>query len=554
MIAQAADEASLWGTIATIVGLIGLGALVGFWWWLVDSFCFLRSTRYRGKRAFVAYPLAMIDLWNLMDWRSFRRPNRITQLFVEYCVLNPKPARTWGYQPSEKADREQHEREIADIGAWKSGLHRSLRDAEVATEKAEDQPPRTPVVEFGTCFELHEVVDDLQEFIESLQELERTRRLPKGFEAEMVTQIKIRDGYFSPLYLLGGLLPEFDKHWPRVIAKYGEILQRQRTHGESTVHAEICGRQLYQFVCWLIWGPSVPICDGKDGTNDPCRQWIEPRLQYGYGDEDNSILLKFSDDDFKKITSNPPGPPNRKPSGGNDLDELGTPLANRLSVTGKIKLRSQFAPDSMPEAQKGIHVTQGVGPRIVLDVTHRNRLPNDEKFKHQRYYGAYLWVMLWICREIDGKYQNLWSGDEEWRNLLPYFVHGNLAERTSYHHVCWLVAGAAVQGVRELSRVQDKQIRFVYVAAVDDSNCGCRLLLCEPNGETILDRLRVLKSQDETLSRLVLPRRSKGANVDPDWVYPEFNRGGNAQGIPVCGCHLPELVTEFVSKLSLRDA
>src|SRR3546814_8091673 len=52
--------------------------------------------------------------------------------------------------------------------------------------------------------------------------------------------------------------------------------------------------QLFSYFCWLSWGPSIPIC--------ACREWGSPFgvVQFGYGDENNSIEVVGKRDEIGK--------------------------------------------------------------------------------------------------------------------------------------------------------------------------------------------------------------------------------------------------------------
>jgi hypothetical protein len=171
--------------------------------------------------------------------------------------------------------------------------------------------------------------------------------------------------------------------------------------------------------------------------------------------------------------------------------------------------------------------------------------------------------MFCICsREGEGssvKYRGLFNEhDGEWRNLLPYFIHGNLAEPESYNHVSEMVAHAAIAGARRiLDDEANKNIYLVYVSAIDDSNCGSHLLSVKPNREgappppavrptnRIVDHLRALKKQAGTgssLEHLVLPPSGDGETLAERNDMAQF-RSSSAK---LFGCRLPGIVNDFM--------
>ena len=174
-----------WVLAGAVCGVLVAGA-IGFTWWFSDSLSFLRNTHYRRSNFWAAYRNAAADLICLARWRRFAQTNATVQLMTEYRVLNPEPGNG-------------QERD-----AWRAGLKAFLRR------------PDEAVVEFQTCFDLLEVVERIEEYVDSLDALAPGGAdLPDGFKAEMVTRIRIRNGCFAPLFLLTGLLQEFSTHWPR---------------------------------------------------------------------------------------------------------------------------------------------------------------------------------------------------------------------------------------------------------------------------------------------------------------------------------------------------
>src|SRR5262249_29461954 len=137
---------------------------------------------------------------------------------------------------------------------------------------------------------------------------------------------------------------------------------------------------------------------------------------------------------------------------------------------------------------------------VNIDSEHGVVSGNDEA----KYYGAYLWIVFAICD--DTKQNPRQKALPAWRNILPYFVHGNIAEKNSYEHVSQLVAAAAARGALLLKK-KCPHLKLHYVSTIDHSNCGDKLL--KGSGQSpILERLlriKALPGYDEQLSNLILP-------------------------------------------------
>ena len=194
-------------------------------------------------------------------------------------------------------------------------------------------------------------------------------------------------------------------------------------------------------------------------------------MQYGYGDESNSVLLQCrSKILFDHLV--------------NSIDRA--PLAERIEVTGHVfyrdlifdddyqmqtkrKKRLQHKLDANIKALKANIPTQfrkAGGASVIVNLDPEDGVKSGTQegpLQFSDYYGAYLWVMFAICDENN-------PNEEEtrqykyaaWRNLLPYFVHGNIAEEKSYHHVSHLVAWAAAMGARKILKAhKDVKLRYI---------------------------------------------------------------------------------------------
>ena len=137
------------------------------------------------------------------------------------------------------------------------------------------------VVTFETCFALDALREEgAAAYLASLDSLERTRTPPRAELRDadrFLTPIAVKDGFVAPTFLVSGLLQQFETQWPLALERFDKQLGG---HGD-----EFALLQRFELYCWLMWGPSIPACT--------CEGWNGKFivLQYGYGDEANSVPL-----------------------------------------------------------------------------------------------------------------------------------------------------------------------------------------------------------------------------------------------------------------------
>ena len=141
--------------------------------------------------------------------------------------------------------------------------------------------------------------------------------IPRYFDAckrnSFLSKVTIKSGFVAPVHLLTGVLAYYDEEWDHVVEDYGRSVLRPDDRFKKDRTRKI---QTFIFDCWLLWGPSIPICT--------CPEWHgQVALQYGYGDEDNSLTLLCSSTDIVRTLGMQN--PNR------------AALAVRARVTGTLK-------------------------------------------------------------------------------------------------------------------------------------------------------------------------------------------------------------------------
>jgi len=331
----------------------------------------------------------------------------------------------------------------------------------------------------------------------------------------LLSTLRIEGGFVVPHHLLNGLLAAFNEDWRPLIAAY-----RQAEFPSHDPLAAWRQPQASMFLMWLIWGPSVPICT--------CRRWKQGALalQYGYGDEANSIPLLVSeqwrDEVIKKLSE----------------DAATRAPALPWSVTGTLTFGTQGyakgrADRAVTEEGRLAHAQQRLARALVLEYDSRE---HDRTNTAPPYYTAYVWVMFRIC-DKDGR-PLLPPGQDsrlaEWPNLLPFFEHANLADRTAYEAAKRQLAIKVLPTLQSIIETVDPRgegrVRFRYACAIDDPMCKDHDVAFPIGGERIRDLLVGYKKRQ--------PSEMTFVDLEPE---PDAD---------FSACHLPDLIGEFCDAMT----
>ena len=331
-------------------------------------------------------------------------------------------------------------------------------------------------------------------------------------DPKFLTRIEFESGYLAPAYLVSGLLSEFDEDWTKIVNSYPEKMLRL-THTTDPLHTLPELRKLQSFIwdCWVQWGPSVPI-SGADAW-----RWGEVALQYGYGDENNSLPVRLDRAATNAATNaaafrtdTPPGVWNgfRFDNWSEFITAL---LADGLEPTARawpVKVRGHLRWLMSDERTEKFCAAQRTTKLVddgwlVLDADEIEAEPDGPKF-----YSAYVWVLIAICdsrppsastsstaegpplsppyRLIEEDSKNLW------RCLIPFFQHGNIAEPSVYESIKRELADKTITNLLvELARAEKEEINwlhFAFVASYDDNgDAGGSTTLVPPSSGTIRD-------------------------------------------------------------------
>lgn len=386
--------------------------------------------------------------------------------------------------------------------------------------------------------------------IQAYLNAKRNLGLPPRFR----TLVQFQSGFLAPAYLVSGLLHAFDEDWTRIMAGAEDdhtILQDSA--GVDPLQKVAGLRKLQSFIwsCWAQWGPSIPIC-GSD-------QWRSDHLialQFGYGDENNSLLLYrngWGFDEWKLwLRSRPAG--------------LGA--ACPVNVSGNLRLSSCAEWNS--EMAEAVRVRRpDLENLLCIDCQ------SIEHVGGGTLYSAYVWAMVAICRR-EGERLSLVLPDpdrlqehfqvrfpvdsaqrfpastnwrHEWRALIPCFQHGNIADPDVLGDIKRELADKTVATLlryRSEAERSGVDISFAVVCCSDDNGDGSELL-GEPGG-------RIRELVKESLLRLTTPGESSATgaaswneDVESSWEQQGIYVGRRTHTISLTACHLPTIVDHYLT-------
>ena len=405
-----------------------------------------------------------------------------------------------------------------------------------------------------------------------------------GGEFGTLATIHVRYGYIAPQYLVAGLMSRFKDDWRPVLSSYARAMP-----DVSLVKRVFESLQASQWNLWLVWGPSIPICR--------CAQWQGRfAFQYGYGDENNSLpLLEMEQDEQQR--------PKVLERLTRDIlrDGKGSAL---VKLSGRLRWAPQFlrGSESSPAAQAGktavfddvdpddddddpgVPPARPAGRWLMADAQAALYCGSEPVYTQhsdglilqlkqvegmsgepRAYFSAYLWMMFLVAgpqaQGDDTGPRLLWQrayppwpepGDPRtavqnarlWRNLLPVFVHANIADPAALRFQRRILTHSALAMLRELWSERGncfdaedviRGIRFHLVCASDYTGCGDQLRY--PPEESLSDLIRdALRDEPDRdfAAAVVIPGRD-GEGAARPWGLAGY----------YSSCHLPELVQDY---------
>jgi hypothetical protein len=401
-----------------------------------------------------------------------------------------------------------------------------------------------------------------------------------GISESMVmsaASIRVRMGYVAPQYLLAGLLARFHDDWRPLVNTYTSAIPE----GDAR-DAAFDRLQASQWNCWLMWGPSIPICN--------CEQWSGAvAFQYGYGDENNSVPVL-----------EPPAEAQGPPSA---LDRIATALrserrgARFAALKGRLRWgpwflrrhegekadKTSFNParlDDLEDREESPKRPAAPAQFVIYDVEETTSLileldeVENESDETRIYFTAYLWLIFLVAVKSPkhGEGEGLpallrskrypdWpeNGADRsevraarlWEDLLPVFVHANIGDPEALGFQRRALAQNALCLLRQLWTRRDALfhaddvaagIEFHLACASDYSGCGHDIRF--PAQESIIQCLR-RELEGETdrafAASVKLPREGETHDSRPWQLAGYFS-----------ACHLPEMVADYYEHVAQR--
>jgi hypothetical protein len=320
----------------------------------------------------------------------------------------------------------------------------------------------------------------------------KAQTVKKDGNPRFLSTVIFQQGYLSPIYLVSGPLSEFDQDWTKLINSYDNKLKDlvgMAGKPPSDPLATVPNlRKLQTFIwdCWVQWGPSVPICSSNAWTASTGAPEKEVALQFGYGDENNSLPICL--DKSKIISGHIPGarPVDRAVLGCSYsvwkgcLEKIGREAApadparqglafpvnasGRLSWINRGDRASRFC-SGQQDTKEGTGVSEGW---MVFEADSIEGNPHGPLF-----YSAYVWVLIAICgksTDQHGKLQPIHQKNEYWKCLIPFFQHGNIAEASVYEDIKKQLATKTVDTlIRQLEDPYADELHFGFAASSDEN-------------------------------------------------------------------------------------
>jgi hypothetical protein len=494
-VGAALQELTEWDKLAKpVAAAISILVVLLFLFSAVKSYRLLRlyhAGERRGGRLGVIG--RVLGLWLSDPVGIFKRKSlfRRTRARLEFEVLTYRPPFTMG--------NKEKEAELRDF---------NQRRRKFAREKS-----RT--IKLPTAHALHERVEEVDRYFHALR-----RVGVKDEELRFETKLVIENGFVAPLHLVAGILSHFDDDWSRILDSYQEDRTRLGPKEIDSVTREALEKlreiQQFIFLCWLQWGPSIPIC------NSECDQfggsWLS--LQYGFGDENNSVELVASSNYLDRQWAREDMP---LPVGGREaaLGRLQGRAKNAVA-TGHIA-NSKYLPRTINEMPLiGEALTRSwnhddeAGRLLMIMETIEKDDPDGEALPTAKtavvggierrktrayYYSAYLWANFVTMRLpptaaslLADRMKAPWIAvhDTEnhprqsrapWLDFLPFFEHGNIADPETYDYLKRQLAEKVAAGFAKIvledavgeeaaARARAYPLCFAYAGSVDHSGCG----------------------------------------------------------------------------------
>jgi hypothetical protein len=415
------------------------------------------------------------------------------RLWLELRLFCPKPVKkpSWKFDPKKGCyDLVKDPYYQKNLDDWKQVIRSKFGVLKIKENE--------PVIEVKDAFRINNkiVKEGIKRYL-----LEVSNSIDK--KAVLLCKVKINEGYLLPLDLLAGLMSHFDEDWDPIIASYSQMAARS-----------LSPLQMAIFDLWLLWGPSVPVCC--------CDQWTGAiTLQYGFGDENNSIRVRFEDKNLLAEL--------RKSV---ELRTTTAYPALHVSITGQLWPPSSFSNLEFCSAQHELFNPDRED--FILNYNSHTVIGNP--IGSHLFYTAYVWALFVVGRETKPVFDEIRK--DPWLKIIPFFEHANIVDESTYEWAKMQLAHKVLTFVKNSDRFEldpsAAPLKLWYVCALDDSGCGHNIEV-KPKGVAIRTVIEGLIEND-TFKDL------KQRIVTDDSSFSEV----------LSGCHLSEMISDFFKDIENR--
>ncbi|MET9492949.1 hypothetical protein [Nocardia sp. NPDC006630] len=410
---------------------------------------------------------------------------------IEVEVVRPRPILVG---PASRSDRKAHR---AKVREWREFVSDQLG-------QLSDEGPKPIQIKNTTL--LIKNTDDVKRYFEAL------KRQRSNLKQEFYTLLNFESGFVAPLRLMTGLIAKYEENWAQIVEAYGEDITRPN---DDLRRSSLRKFQAFTFDCWLLWGPSIPICN--------CEQWEGVvALQFGYGDENNSIAVYGASpgDVMEKLHMTEPHRIARKVTVTGRL-QWGPAYSGNTFCPAQISLQSDDEEDLLIKAA-------GIGRDVMIEPAGDN--------VSAKYYSAYIWIIFAMCDDNGVPFHSKES-EFRWRDLIPFFIHGNIADLDTYDmQTSELARSSAAAMVRLVNENKDKGLKFRFACAIDETACGGSMIVSPP-GATIRSKME----------EFIVDAPPGSIKLAPFDRADPFERGALAS------CALPAIVKSYYDHLDKKQ-
>ncbi len=484
--------------------------------------CYLLMARmYAGTRKegflSIASTLTGLALRDLLRLKLFEtRMLRRVRMRLEHEIFRPKPVFVWPL-PEDHPDYDSEGMRARDGAA---GRKKARRRHKLALGEWRRQMARIynkgeqQIIHADTPAEVNARFSDIKHYFDTLKSLGlEDEDEENGDSRKFTCAIAIEQGFVTPIHLLTGLLIQFNQKWKTILAAFDRDANDLHGLRAGVESADLRQIQMFIYNCWLLWGPSIPICS--------CPRWKARyiAIQYGFGDENNSIELVGEREavtkDLDALFAQAFG---QLRAAGKSRAPMALPatVRGRLQLSGSLKGSGNASPlpvaardswggqqDERPvlfvsETDEG---DAARGELAVRELT-LGRISADTGALKSKYYSAYLWAAFVMLRH-DGQRWVPLGGEgrtaEPWKDLIPFFEHGNLADPETCVFSKNQLAAKALNGIGGIVRGWPQgsaPLRFAFACAIDESGCGLPLAFPDwAGGVTVRQLLQDMLAQ-----------------------------------------------------------